>query len=404
MAGFGGYGEKEAAGLNAKETCMKTQLRHLVAGALYPTKAYSLPAVCERYGLDPGDSQEAFSSKTQYVMRRLEKLSDEKVLGVARIVVQDLPDDKLQAAIELLDRDGHLVSDLTRHHLAEVLDGFPLAGKRDLLEMLRQHWVSIDHTASVYDAFEGTLADDIHRHAVRNDDWPNSEILERAGFLTCSQAKLFQFLEDVLHPIRRDHGEQERIAAKLNPILRRDGYCLAPSSRVSGYPVYSVRETTATGVQPADKLISQTLSSFDETGVHHSWQKALARRASDPEGAITAAKTLLETVCKHIIDDAGGTYSENDDLPKLYATAAEHLNLAPSQHTEKVFKSILGNCQSVVGNLASLRNRLGDSHGQGRHPVKPQSRHAELAVNLAGSMAMFLVSTWEARARSPRNG
>jgi hypothetical protein len=202
---------------------MKTQIRHLVADALYPTKAYSLPAVCERYGLDPGDSQEAFSSKTQYVMRRLEKLSDEKVLGVARSVVQEFPDDKLQAAIELLDRDGHLVSDLTRHHLAEALDEFSLPGKRDLLEMLRQHWPSIDHTPSSYDIFEGSLADDIHRHAVRNDDWPNSEILERAGFLTCSQAKLFQFLEDLLHPIRRDPEETgaDRCKAQSDPAAGR---------------------------------------------------------------------------------------------------------------------------------------------------------------------------------------
>jgi hypothetical protein len=158
-----------------------------------------------------------------------------------------------------------------------------------------------------------------------------------------------------------------------------------------------VRETTATGVQPADELISEILRSFDESGVHAAWQKALDRRITDPDGAITAAKTLLETVCKHIIDNAGGSYGDNDDLPKLYATAAEHLNLAPSQHTEVVFKSILGNCQSVVGNLAGLRNKLGDAHGQGRRPVKPLPRHAELAVNLAGSMAMFLVSTWTER-------
>ena len=98
-----------------------------------------------------------------------------------------------------------------------------------------------------------------------------------------------------------------------------------------------------------------------------------------------------------MIDEAGKTYGENDDLPKLYTTAAECLHLAPSQHTEKVFKSILGNCQSIVGNLAGLRNKLGDSHGQGKRHVKPQERHAELAVNLAGSMAMFLVSTWNAR-------
>jgi hypothetical protein len=381
---------------HVRKSGMRSQLRHIVADALYPTKAYNLPSVCERYGLEPGEGEEAFSSKTQYVMRRLEKLSDEKVLTVAKDVVRDFPDDKLQAAIELLEKDGRLVSDITRHHLAEALNEFQLAGKRDLLEMLRKHWPLIDRTGSDQ-IFGDTLADDIHRNTVNNDNWSNANSLERAGFMSCSQARLFQFLEDVVHPIRRDHDEQERIVARLNPILRRDGYCLASSDRISGYPAYSVRETTRTGIQPADELISQVLFSFDESGVHHAWQKALERRSPDPEGAITAAKTLLETVCKHIIEAAGKTYGEADDLPKLYNTAAECLNLAPSQHSETVFRCILGNCQSVVGNLAGLRNKLGDSHGQGKRYVKPQARHAELAVNLAGSMAMFLVATSNAR-------
>jgi hypothetical protein len=94
MAGFGGYGEKEAAGLSgAKEICMKAQLRHLVAGALYPTKAYSLPAVCEHYGLDPGDSQEAFSSKTRYVMRRLERVT-KMTNTTPALMLKAYPDDQ----------------------------------------------------------------------------------------------------------------------------------------------------------------------------------------------------------------------------------------------------------------------------------------------------------------------
>lgn len=374
---------------------MKSQLRHLVAGALYPTKSYNLPSVCERYGLDPGTGGEAFTSKTRYVMTRLEKLSDEKVFTIAKQVVADFPDDKLQTAIEQLEKDGQLVSDLTRQHIVEALNAWPLAGKRDLLELLRKYW-SIDTMPSSRRVHE-SLSDDIHQHAIRNDDWDNANVLERIGLLTCSQATLFQFLEDVVDPIRRDHEEQEQIVVRLNPILRRDGYFLVPSKRISGYPTYKVQETTATGAQPADNLISQTLSSFDESGVHHTWKKALDRRISDPEGAITAAKTLLETVCKHIIDEAEQSYGDNDDLPKLYATAAAFLQLAPTQHTEQVFKAILGNCQSVVGNLAGLRNKLGDSHGQGKRYVKPAARHAELAVNLAGSVAMFLVATWDAR-------
>src|SRR3954469_18323543 len=101
---------------------MKTQLRPLVAEALCPTSAYSLPAVCERYGLEPGEGDEAFSSKRRYVMRRLEKLSDERVLAVAKSVVHDFPDDKLQAAIEELEEGGHLITDLTRLHIAEALN------------------------------------------------------------------------------------------------------------------------------------------------------------------------------------------------------------------------------------------------------------------------------------------
>lgn len=148
---------------------------------------------------------------------------------------------------------------------------------------------------------------------------------------------------------------------------------------------------------PADDTISEALGTFDPEGVHQVWTKALDRRLDDPDGAITSARTLLETVCKRILDDAGETYSEKDDLPKLFNNVAELLNLAPSQHSETVFKTILGNCQSVVNSLGSLRNKVGDAHGRGGKPVRAAPRHAALAVNLAGSVATFLVETWQAQ-------
>jgi hypothetical protein len=136
---------------------------------------------------------------------------------------------------------------------------------------------------------------------------------------------------------------------------------------------------------------------LDTKFISEAWQKALDRRHEDPEGAITAARTLLESVCKHILDERGGGYSEKADLPKLYGMTSKELNLAPSQHTEDAFKRILGGVESVVNGLANLRNRLGDAHGQGKRPVKPLPRHAELAVNMAGSMASFLLATFEAK-------
>ena len=142
----------------------------------------------------------------------------------------------------------------------------------------------------------------------------------------------------------------------------------------------------------------ETLERFDAENVHQVWEKALDRRSDDPEGAITAARTLLESVCKHILDGAEIEYGD-DDLPKLWRKCAKALNLAPSQHQEAVFKTILGNCASIVQSVGAIRNKVGDAHGQGRHSVKPAPRHAELVVNLAGTMASFLVATWEARNR-----
>ena len=149
------------------------------------------------------------------------------------------------------------------------------------------------------------------------------------------------------------------------------------------------------GSGPADARVTDVLEKYDAEHVQSAWTKALERRASDPEGAITSARTLLESVCKHILDDQNERYDEKDDLPKLYRRTAEKLNLAPSQHTAEVFKQILGGCTAVVEGLGTLRNRLSDAHGKGKLGVRPAPRHAELAVNLSGALAMFLLSTDE---------
>lgn len=143
---------------------------------------------------------------------------------------------------------------------------------------------------------------------------------------------------------------------------------------------------------PPDKAISEALENFDAEGVHRAWAKALDRRGGDPEGAITMARTLLETTCKRILEECAVSYSESDDLPKLYRVTAETLRLAPNQFTEPVFKAILGACHTLVSNLGTLRNKIGDAHGKGR-PVKVAPRHAALAVHLAGATAVFLAET-----------
>ena len=151
-----------------------------------------------------------------------------------------------------------------------------------------------------------------------------------------------------------------------------------------------------TNAAPSDHSVAVALQKFDAETIHQIWLRAMDRRETDPEGAITLSRTLLETVCKHILDDRAIDYASDVDLPGLYKMASKALNIAPSQHSEAIFKQILGGCTAVVEGLGALRNRLSDAHGQGKRPVKPAPRHAELAVNLAGAVATFLVATHNA--------
>ena len=208
-----------------------------------------------------------------------------------------------------------------------------------------------------------------------------------------SEARIAGKLPDFVRRCRDTAHFWEFIKAKFAHYSERREYI-----RGQFRPALDFLETQerTPGVEP----ITEALEGFDPENVRAAWQKALDRRGDDPEGAITAARTMLETVCKHILEDAGEPYTDDADLPKLWATTAQLMNLAPNQHQEPVFRAILGNCQSVVNQLGAIRNKVGDAHGQGRRPVRAKARHAELAVNLAGTMAAFLVATWKERQQS----
>lgn len=139
------------------------------------------------------------------------------------------------------------------------------------------------------------------------------------------------------------------------------------------------------------------LTQVDWQSVREAWQKALERVSGDPEGAITAARTTLESVCKHILDRSGIQDQSRGDLVRLYRATAQELQLSPNGYSEDVFKQILGGCAGIAAGLSGLRNAFGDSHGKGRRYIKPQPRHARLAINAAMTLAEFLIETYEAR-------
>lgn len=148
---------------------------------------------------------------------------------------------------------------------------------------------------------------------------------------------------------------------------------------------------------PSDTVTEDTIRNLGAAYVEAQWTKCLHRRASDPEGAITAARSLIETVLRFVLDETKIHYKESEDLPSLYKKASSVLRLSPSQHGEEVFRQILSGIFSVINGFAALRNDLGDSHGKGKAHVRPSQRHARFAVDMAGSLSSFLFETYAAR-------
>jgi hypothetical protein len=165
--------------------------------------------------------------------------------------------------------------------------------------------------------------------------------------------------------------------------------------RPSDEDIAKLRSLLLEGAAPGAMAATDRFDELDDwEAVRRSWDTALAKVVSDPEGAITATRTTLESVCKHICDERGASYEDAaGDLAKLYKAAAAAMDIAPDQHSEKIIKQILSGVVTVVNGLAAMRNSLSDSHGRGKASVRPAPRHAKLAVNAGFAVAGFLIDT-----------
>ena len=116
----------------------------------------------------------------------------------------------------------------------------------------------------------------------------------------------------------------------------------------------------------------------------------------DLKGAITLAKSILEKTCKTIADERGITYKKHEGLSCLCKKIFEDLFSSKDNHNKKILNKISGGCSGIISGISELRNNEGDAHGKSakrENNLSPQD--AELSINLAGSLSLFLIKTHE---------
>ncbi len=105
-----------------------------------------------------------------------------------------------------------------------------------------------------------TVGEDIHKHTVLNDDWPEEWIFtdDRFNILHSSDKDFLDFLCMTVHPtVRQNNDELTTLLEIYSNNLKRDGFAIEKSGEITGRPLFSAIDltkstttTTTTTVRP----------------------------------------------------------------------------------------------------------------------------------------------------------
>lgn len=241
----------------------EAQLREAIAAALHQVRAHDLPEQCTLLGLADGTGDEAFRSKRLYVTSRLKQHTETTLLELAHRVLQNFDSDALTDLVSEHELPDTLrISEMTRRSVLnsfdavdELLGSQGQAGAAERLDILAPAWDGRGPSGT----FLKTLRNEFDQHYIRNADWAHSEMLEHCGALKCAQHRFVSLIEMVLRPEARTGDEQTTLAARIDEILKPDGYSVQRSGFISGHPVFEViRRQSGVSGTPKNLIFAST--------------------------------------------------------------------------------------------------------------------------------------------------
>ncbi|NQV94776.1 MAG: abortive infection family protein [Sphingomonadales bacterium] len=221
------------------------------------------------------------------------------------------------------------------------------------------------------------------------------DCLRRAAAQIDGQERIKCVLLKVCDP-REYLSEPEKVEAvreHINQALTPDGLAMVV---VSGKAHLTKKSGSGAIVEP---FISK-VEVLDFDTVQMEMARAISNLDDDPEDAGTAACALIEAVCRSILIELGLALPSKKDIDGLLKTTQEPLGLSPGRtdltpELEQDVRQVLGGLTLVTKGIGALRTHGGDAHGREKGFKRIDPRIARLALNSAGSIALFLIETWE---------
>lgn len=113
------------------------------------------------------------------------------------------------------------------------------------------------------------------------------------------------------------------------------------------------------GVSP----LAVEISSITLRGIRNDWFTAASRITSTPSSAITAARALLESTCKTILNELNEKPVSGGNLPKLIKQTRKAIGVEIVQNVSQEVRQLITGLTSVVDGFSALSNKAGDRHG-----------------------------------------
>jgi len=203
-----------------------------------------------------------------------------------------------------------------------------------------------------------------------------------------NQGRIDEVLKSYLSPINFVEKENQlnELIEKTNKYLEFDGFKI-------------ILQNKTIKISPIDNnhIEVNKVPKIDNEFIRENLDKCDRKIAEgDNSGAITNARTLLETILLYIYREIKGEdFNFNGDLNKLYKEVTNTLKFSKDKKIEQSIKQVLGGISTVINGIAGISNKLGDRHGKLNEQYKPGKSMAILVVNATKTLSEFLVSAYE---------
>lgn len=127
------------------------------------------------------------------------------------------------------------------------------------------------------------------------------------------------------------------------------------------------------------------------------WKRAQSVEI-DPEDAITHARSLLESTCKHVLLTLGSEAPTTSVPPE---SLLKSIRAALDVDDEPWLSTLLSGAGVIARGVTEIRNARSSAHGHGPTASKPTATVARLVVNVAGTVSTFLMELVAERGHAP---